>query len=273
MSPRFRLSRRGADLCAARGTRAGSAAGHSGGKCPTLDVEAILARKPRACFVDALATNNPTGSRHEFRWQDVEEIVNAGIAVITSINLQHIARKNSRKWNVHHGTPRFGDRPQKFSCTWRTRNRRRRRSFRSAGSERVGASSDDLQHSRVLSELREMALLLTAEIVDPSTGSLLARPRHRPSLGHAGTHPGLLDGARRRGPPRSPADAATPTRFRGSLLALHVHQEGLRRTIQARIEQSMERRSRPARKSTPSRRPTREKIPVEADSQLRAPIA
>src|SRR6266852_8007796 len=50
-----------------------------------LDVEAILARKPRVCIVDALAYNNPPGSRHAKRWQDVEELVDAGITVITSL--------------------------------------------------------------------------------------------------------------------------------------------------------------------------------------------
>src|SRR5689334_4889673 len=44
-----------------------------------LDVEAVLARQPRVCIVDAAASDNPPGCRHAHRWQDIEELVNAGI--------------------------------------------------------------------------------------------------------------------------------------------------------------------------------------------------
>ena len=55
-----------------------------------MDVEAILQRKPQICLVDGLAYDNPAGSRNAHRWQDVEELLAAGITVVSSVNLQHI---------------------------------------------------------------------------------------------------------------------------------------------------------------------------------------
>jgi len=58
-----------------------------------MDVEAILRRRPQVCLVDGVAHNNPPGSKNPHRWQDVEELLAAGIIVITSINLQHIEER------------------------------------------------------------------------------------------------------------------------------------------------------------------------------------
>src|SRR3954447_9127031 len=53
-----------------------------------LDVDAVLARKPGVCFIDGLAYDNPPGSRHAARWEDVKELVERGITVVTSLNIQ-----------------------------------------------------------------------------------------------------------------------------------------------------------------------------------------
>jgi two-component system sensor histidine kinase KdpD len=56
-----------------------------------LDVDAIIARKPEVVLIDELAhTNVPESGRHEKRWEDVLEILDSGIAVITTVNIQHI---------------------------------------------------------------------------------------------------------------------------------------------------------------------------------------
>jgi two-component system sensor histidine kinase KdpD len=55
-----------------------------------MDVDAILARRPTICLVDELAHTNAPGSRHPKRYQDVEELVRAGIHVITTVNVQHL---------------------------------------------------------------------------------------------------------------------------------------------------------------------------------------
>ena len=55
-----------------------------------MDVDAILARRPTVCLVDELAHTNAPGSRHPKRYQDVEDLLHAGIHVITTVNVQHL---------------------------------------------------------------------------------------------------------------------------------------------------------------------------------------
>ncbi|MET0809461.1 MAG: sensor histidine kinase KdpD [Pseudoxanthomonas sp.] len=59
-----------------------------------MDLDAILARKPAIVLVDELAHRNAAGSRHERRWQDVAELLDAGIDVYTTINIQHLESLN-----------------------------------------------------------------------------------------------------------------------------------------------------------------------------------
>jgi len=63
------------------------------GGVPVLDVAAITARRPQACLIDGLAYTNPPGSRHPRRCDDVDELLQAGISVLTSINLEYIAEQ------------------------------------------------------------------------------------------------------------------------------------------------------------------------------------
>jgi two-component system sensor histidine kinase KdpD len=55
-----------------------------------MDVDAIIARKPTVALIDELAHTNVPGSRNEKRWQDVQEILAAGIHVISTLNVQHL---------------------------------------------------------------------------------------------------------------------------------------------------------------------------------------
>ncbi|GHC07535.1 two-component sensor histidine kinase [Thermomonas carbonis] len=59
-----------------------------------LDLDALLARKPAVALVDELAHRNVPGSRHERRWQDVVELLDAGIDVYTTVNIQHLESLN-----------------------------------------------------------------------------------------------------------------------------------------------------------------------------------
>ena len=59
-----------------------------------MDVDAILARKPEVAMVDELAHTNVAGSKHEKRYQDIEELLAAGINVITAMNIQHVESLN-----------------------------------------------------------------------------------------------------------------------------------------------------------------------------------
>ena len=59
-----------------------------------MDIDAILARKPALVLVDELAHTNAPGSRHAKRYQDVEEILAAGIDVYSTLNIQHVESLN-----------------------------------------------------------------------------------------------------------------------------------------------------------------------------------
>lgn len=65
-----------------------------GRKLAEFDIDAALARRPGLILVDELAHSNVAGSRHAKRWQDVEELLHAGIDVWTTLNVQHLESLN-----------------------------------------------------------------------------------------------------------------------------------------------------------------------------------
>ena len=67
---------------------------HRGIRLDELDLEAVLDRAPTVALVDELAHTNAPGTRHAKRWEDVEELLAAGIDVISTVNIQHIASLN-----------------------------------------------------------------------------------------------------------------------------------------------------------------------------------
>jgi len=148
------------------------------GGVPTMDVEAILRRHPQVCVVDGLAYDNPPGSLHAKRWQDVEPLLAAGISVIATVNLQHIEERREeveRIWGKHvtETVPEsflrnadeieIVDAPPDFCL-------QRESSPLAAGV--TGATAGLPQQ---LSELREIALLLAADVVDYQLEAYLVR--------------------------------------------------------------------------------------------------
>ena len=67
---------------------------YKGVELEEMDLDAILARKPQMCIVDELAHTNVPGSRHEKRYQDVLDLLDAGINVLTAVNIQHLETLN-----------------------------------------------------------------------------------------------------------------------------------------------------------------------------------
>jgi len=67
---------------------------HRGVELTELDLAAVLARAPQVALVDELAHTNAPGSEHEKRWQDVETMLDAGIDVMSTVNIQHIESLN-----------------------------------------------------------------------------------------------------------------------------------------------------------------------------------
>ena len=67
-----------------------------------MDLDAVLARRPQVALVDELAHTNVPGCRNDKRWQDVEELLDAGIDVISTVNIQHL---ESRSTTSSSGSP------------------------------------------------------------------------------------------------------------------------------------------------------------------------
>jgi two-component system sensor histidine kinase KdpD len=148
------------------------------GGVPTMNVEAILRRHPQVCVVDGLAYDNPLGSPHPKRWQDVEHLLSAGISVIASVNLQHIEERREEVERIT-GKRVTETVPESF--------------LRNADEIEVVDAPPDfaLQHGpspllangtrsatslpQQLSELREIALLLAANVVDYQLEAYLVR--------------------------------------------------------------------------------------------------
>ena len=67
---------------------------YKGKELEELDLDALLRRRPQVALVDELAHSNVPGARHQRRWQDVEELLDAGIDVYTTLNVQHFESLN-----------------------------------------------------------------------------------------------------------------------------------------------------------------------------------
>jgi two-component system sensor histidine kinase KdpD len=67
---------------------------HRGARFEEMDVDAVLARRPEVALVDELAHTNVAGSRNAKRWQDIDELLAAGIDVISTVNIQHLESLN-----------------------------------------------------------------------------------------------------------------------------------------------------------------------------------
>jgi two-component system, OmpR family, sensor histidine kinase KdpD len=65
-----------------------------------MDLAAVLARRPQVALVDEIAHTNALGSLHEKRWQDIEELLDAGITVITTVNVQHLESLNDVVYEI-----------------------------------------------------------------------------------------------------------------------------------------------------------------------------
>lgn len=118
---------------------------------PVIDVAAVLTRRPAVCLIDGLAYDNPPGSRHARRYEDVAELLAAGISVLTSINLEYIAEQQEFVRGIV-GTTKTDTVPQDFI------DRADEVVIVDAPAEAAGGQS--------LSQLRQRALLLTADVVD-----------------------------------------------------------------------------------------------------------
>jgi two-component system sensor histidine kinase KdpD len=143
-------------------------------KITEMDLEAILARKPRLVLVDEFAHTNAPGSRHPKRYQDVVELLDAGIDVFTTLNVQHIesradAVRQITGANVHETVPDsvFGMADQIELVDLTPEALRERLSEGKVYMEgRAAAAAENFFKDTHLTALRELALRFVAEHVD-----------------------------------------------------------------------------------------------------------
>lgn len=131
---------------------------------PYMDVETILHRHPQACLVDGLAYDNPPGCPNAHRWQDVDQLLNAGIAVITSVNLQYVEERREEVERIQ-GKRVTVTVPESFL---RTADEIELVDAPAEYCMQQAANSDipPAELDNRLSRLRELALLLAADVVD-----------------------------------------------------------------------------------------------------------
>ena len=140
-----------------------------------FDLDAALARQPALLLVDELAHTNAPGSRHAKRWQDVEELLAAGIDVYTTLNVQHIESLNDIVAQIT-GRPGardgagLGSRAGRRSRAGRTSRRRTCSSGCAEGKvyvpDQAARAIAELLRKGNLIALRELALRRTARRVD-----------------------------------------------------------------------------------------------------------
>src|SRR5438552_6923885 len=184
-----------------------------------IDIERLLRRHPQVVVIDGLAYTNPPGSRHPERWQEIEELLNAGISVTTSINLHYIRELQDEVAGI------TGKRPAET------------------------VPLDFLKHAddieivdaparESLSRLREMALLVAAEVVETELRTYLHAHRIEEIWG---TQERILVGI-------TPRSAARPIlesgrrnadRFHGELFVAYVRQPELSPADQAALEKNL----------------------------------
>jgi two-component system sensor histidine kinase KdpD len=71
-----------------------------GSEFEEMDTDAILARRPQVCVVDEFPHSNVPGSARGKRWEDVQVLLDAGIDVLTTMNIQHLESLNDQVWNI-----------------------------------------------------------------------------------------------------------------------------------------------------------------------------
>jgi two-component system, OmpR family, sensor histidine kinase KdpD len=210
---------------------------HRGVALDEMDIDGVLARRPELALVDELAHTNAPGSRHAKRWQDVQELLDAGIDVITTVNVQHIESLNDvvenitgivQRETVPDAVVRAAEQIEVVDLAPQSLRDRLSAGF-VYPAERIDAALSNYFRLGNLTALRELALLWLADEVDSALksyrsehgieGAWQARERVVVALTGGAEGETLL----RRGARIAARSAG------GELLALHVtSQDGLR---------------------------------------------
>jgi two-component system, OmpR family, sensor histidine kinase KdpD len=139
-----------------------------------MDLDAVLARRPAVALVDELAHTNVPGSRNGKRWQDVQELLDAGIDVISTVNIQHLESLNDvvekitgvpQRETLPDAVVRAADQVELVDMTPEAL-RRRMAHGNIYPPEKIDAALTNYFRTGNLTALRELALLWLADKVD-----------------------------------------------------------------------------------------------------------
>jgi two-component system sensor histidine kinase KdpD len=202
----------------------------------TLDVDSILRRRPQVVLIDGLAHDNPPGSRNPERWLDVKDLLETGISVITSVNLQYIEELKPEveaitEQRTEAGIPRrFLNEADEIVVVDAPAV--------SALARTGAAAGEGHEEEQKLSRLREMALLVAAEVVDRQLETYLDAHGIQQSWG---TRECILVCVT----PKSNATAMIASgrrnadRFHGQLFVAHVRQPALSHADRFVLDQNL----------------------------------
>jgi two-component system sensor histidine kinase KdpD len=193
-----------------------------------VNVEAILARHPQVCLIDELARDNPPGSRFNQRWRDVEELLSHGINVVSAINLQHVREQQD-------AVERITGRRSSHSVPV---------SFVNLADELVivdvpaEEATSNLTPDQ-LGQLRELALLLAAQVVEEQLQRYMDAHGIHQSWG---TQERILVCITPRSSARAMLEsgARSTLRFHGQMFALYVKQGDLSREAEEALRQNLD---------------------------------
>ncbi|GAA4385222.1 sensor histidine kinase KdpD [Actinomadura verrucosospora] len=166
-----------------------AAVSYRGASFTEMDTGAVIARHPQVALIDELAHTNVPGSRHAKRWQDIEQILDAGIDVVTNVNVQHLESVNDvveqitgvpQRETVPDEVVRRADQVELVDMTPEAL-RRRMAHGNVYPPERIDAALGNYFRPGNLTALRELALLWLADKVDDQLD------RYRADHGIAGT--------------------------------------------------------------------------------------
>ena len=204
-----------------------------------IDVSALVATKPEIVVVDPLAVDNPPGSRHKSRWQDLLELLSRGISALTAVNIQYLEElKNETsltpgKIAASTVPRRFIERADEIEVVdvppeWLAQRRLKR-------PDEVW--DDHLE--RRLADLREAALLLAAEVVDQQLDRYLGAHGLRVTTR---THERILVCITPRSAAARMIEVAVRNRdrYKGELHVIYVRQPGLTPDQEAALESNLE---------------------------------
>ncbi len=193
-----------------------------------VDVDAILERHPQVCLIDELARDNPPGSRFEHRWRDVEELLSHGINVVGALNLQHVREEQDAVERI----------------TGRRTSQSVPVSFVNSADELVivdvppEETTSNLTPDQ-LSQLRELALLLAAQVVEEQLQRYMDAHGIHQSWG---TQERILICITPRSSARAMLEsgARATLRFHGQMLAVYVKQGELSREAEEALQTNLE---------------------------------